>query len=113
MQRDIGYFSDILDSTKLAVEYLDKISYNEFKQNTAIQDAVIRRIEIIGEAVKNLSNEIKNKYPEIPWRKITGMKDILIHKYFGIDLELTWEVVIRDLDELKNNIIRIKEELSD
>lgn len=76
-----------------------------------LQDAVIRRIEIIGEAVKNIPDGIKGKYPEIPWKEIAGMRDILIHEYFGIDLELTWEVVTRDIPDLKTKLLRMRKEL--
>jgi uncharacterized protein with HEPN domain len=64
------------------------------------QDAVIRRLEIIGEAVKQLSDEPRDRHPEIPWRRIAGMRDRLVHGYFGVDLSLVWGVVERDLPPL-------------
>lgn len=76
-----------------------------------MQDSIIRRIEIIGEAVKNLTEDVRNEHPEVPWKKIAGMRDMLIHEYFGIDLELTWEVVQSDIPNLKKEILRIKSEL--
>ena len=69
-----------------------------------------RRLEIIGEAVKNIPNDFRNKYPDVEWRKIAGMRDYLIHEYFGIDLKLTWRVVQKNIPELKRKIIKIKEE---
>ena len=72
-----------------------------------IQNAVIRSIEVIGEAVKNLPKDFKSKYAEIPWNKITGMRDKIIHHYFGVDLETVWKVVKENIPELKNNIKKI------
>ena len=62
--------------------------------------------------MKNIPKEIKNKYPEVPWKEIAGMRDILTHEYFGIDLELTWETVKKDIPRLKKNLLKIKKELS-
>ena len=68
----------------------------------------IRRIEIIGEAVRNLPEELKKKFVDIPWKKIMGMRDILIHGYFGVDIELIWGVITKDLPNLKTRITEIK-----
>lgn len=100
MQRDISYFSDILSSSKLAVDYLDKISFDEFIQNTAIQDAVIRRIEIIGEAANRISEQSKKKYDHLPWIEMKGMRNLLIHEYDEIDLKEVWNTVKKDLPAL-------------
>lgn len=87
MQRDLSYFSDILESSKLAVEYLEKISYEEFVKDTVVQDAVIRRIEIIGEASNRISDQSRNKYSQMPWVEMKGMRNLLIHEYDEIDLK--------------------------
>ncbi len=100
MQRDQAYFFDILDSAKLAVNYLSDISYEEFTSNIAIQDAIIRRIEIIGEASGRISNESRKKYNRLPWNEMKGMRNLLIHEYDEIDLKDVWNTVENDLPNL-------------
>jgi len=85
----------------------------DFLNSKQLQDSVMRRIEIIGEAVKKIPEEFKEKQNEIAWKQIVGMRDILIHHYFGIDLNLTWTVIVKDLPRLKNQILDIKEIFDD
>lgn len=85
------------------------LSKEEFEKDRDIQDATVRRIEVIGEAVKKLPDSLRLKYPKIPWRKIAGTRDVIIHTYFKINLEAIWKVVQEDLPELKNNIKEILE----
>ena len=98
------YLQDIVESIQHIDEYLDEVTEEEFYQNSEKQDAVLRRLEIIGEAVKHLSDEVRNEYSEIPWRKIAGMRDIIIHEYFGVTLSMIWMVTQKDLPDLKLKI---------
>jgi len=87
MKKDDSIFlKHMLDAINLIEEYLGDKDYDEFKNNRMLQDAVIREIEIIGEATKNLSMAFRNKHSNIPWRQIAGMRDKLIHGYFGVDI---------------------------
>ncbi|MBU0999117.1 DUF86 domain-containing protein [Patescibacteria group bacterium] len=106
------FLKHILESIGEIEKYTKKISRDKFFQTTQTQDAVVRRLEIIGEAVKNLPATFRNKYPDIPWKKIAGMRDVLIHEYFGVDLRLVWRIAKKDLPELKNNILKILKELN-
>lgn len=112
MKKDVRIFIEhILECINLIEEYIKEKTKDEFFNSRQLQDAVIRRIEIIGEAVKNLSQEVKDKYLDIPWKRIAGMRDILIHEYFGIDLELTWRIAEVEISELKKKILEIKKDL--
>ena len=85
-------------------------SQSEFFKNHSLQDAIIRRLEIIGEAVKNLPITFRSKHPDIPWKQIAGMRDILTHQYFDVDLALTWKVVKHELPSIKKRISSLLEE---
>jgi len=102
MKREIGdYIEDILEAMTNAIEFTKDMSYDEFVKDTKTVYAVIRAIEIIGEAVKNIPEDIRKKYPDIPWRSMAGMRDKVIHAYFGVKIERVWKVVKRDIPNLK------------
>ena len=101
------YLQDILESIKQIEAYLKDVSEDQFYQNTEKQDAVMRRLEIIGEAVKHIPENIRKNNQDVPWRKIAGMRDIIIHEYFGITLSMVWVVTQRDLPDLKSKIQQI------
>ncbi len=111
MKDETVFIEDILESIEKIGEYTDHITEDEFYRNTMIQDAVFRRLTIIGEAVKNIPPEIKDNYTDIPWKRIAGMRDILIHQYSGVKLERIWMVVKKDLPGLKENITYFKENI--
>jgi uncharacterized protein with HEPN domain len=107
---DAVYSKHILDAIHRIEEYTQNIEYKDFIENHLIQDGVIRQIEIIGEAVKRLSNEIREKYTDVPWKDIVGMRNKLIHNYFGVDVDAVWETVKKDIPVLKKKLIGIKAE---
>ena len=110
MKRNIKlYLQDIWESTLAIEEYTQNLAEVEFYSNRQVQDAIIRRLEIIGEAVKNIDDNFRNKYPQIPWKKIAGMRDIIAHEYFGVKLERVWDVVRKDLPHIKQQMLLIME----
>jgi len=106
---DSVYLRHILDAISRIEEYTQDITYRHFMDNHLIQDGVIRQIEIIGEATKKLSRGIREKYSEIPWKDIAGMRDKLIHDYFGVDLDAVWNTVKKDVPALKHRLGEIVE----
>ena len=110
MKKDnLVYLRHILDAIKRIGEYTKEINYKDFVNSSLIQSAVIREMEIMGEATKRLTQDFKEKYPDIPWKRIAGMRDKLIHDYFGVDLDAVWETVEKDIPILRDKLKKIIE----
>ena len=108
MARDeLVYLRHILDAIKIVEEYLQGVDEAKFKATRLLQDGAIRQIEIIGEAVRHISKDIRKTYPEIPWQDVAGMRDKLIHGYFGVDIEKVWDTAQDDLPVLKKQVTGI------
>jgi len=112
MPRDYRlYLEDILRAAQSIEEYLLGVhSFDNFCADKMRVDAVLRNLEIIGEASKRVPSEIKEKYPAVEWRKIAGLRDIVAHEYFGVDLEIVWDVVQNRLPGLRSLVSQILEE---
>ncbi len=112
MKKDTKVFLEhIFECIELIELYIADQTFESFKNSIQLQDSLIRRLEIIGEAIKNLPDNFKKKFPEVAWKNIAGMRDILIHKYFGVDLDLTWRVLTNEIPKLKKQIHSILKEL--
>jgi uncharacterized protein with HEPN domain len=113
MKRDMRlYINDILESIKLVEEYTAGLSLEEFSKSQQMQDSVIRRLEVIGEAAKHIDDKMRERYAAVPWKKIVAIRNVFIHEYFGINLERVWVVAVEDLPRLKPQIQEIWNDLS-
>ena len=110
MSRDPEYLVDIVSSAKLILTYVEGLRREQFLQDTRLQDSVIRRIEIIGEAVRRLSPEFRERHPEIPWMAMTGMRNRMIHGYDDIDMNVVWDTTQDSIPRLLPIVERLASE---
>ena len=106
----LEYLRHILDETEYLIAERQDLSKERFLQNATLKRAFVRSIEIIGEASKKVPSEIKNQYPKINWKAIAGMRDRLIHDYFGVDFYIIWDVVENKIPSLREEILKILEQ---
>jgi uncharacterized protein with HEPN domain len=104
---DLPYLRHMLDAIFRIESYVGGVEETDFLGNTEKQDAVIRQLQILGEAVKRLSQELRVLYPDIPWREVAGMRDKLVHDYFGVDVQFVWVTATKDVPALKPKIERV------
>lgn len=105
------YLQDILDAMEKAQRFVENLSYEEFTGDDKTVFAVVRALEIIGEATKNIPDDNRKENPDVPWKDMAGMRDILIHDYFGVDMETVWLTVTEKITEIKPLIKKMLEKL--
>jgi uncharacterized protein with HEPN domain len=104
------YLHDILDTIESCERFIEGMDFDQFTSDEKTTFAVRHALEIIGEAAKHIPEEMKNKYQSVPWRKMAGTRDVIIHAYFGVDLDVIWNTATESLPELKRDIEKILEE---
>ena len=114
MKREAGdYIEDIISAMDKAMDFVKNISYEEFTRDDKTVFAVVRALEIIGEAAKNIPDDIRKNYPLIPWKDMTGMRDKVIHEYFGVKLSIVWRAVKEEIPPLKPIFEKILRDLEE
>jgi uncharacterized protein with HEPN domain len=110
MSRDyLFYLEDILESCGKIERYTAQLSFDQFVEDEKTYDAVVRNLEIIGEAAKNVPEDIRRRYPDVEWRKIAGLRDVIAHEYFGIDDDILWDIIQNWICSLRAELRRIVE----
>jgi uncharacterized protein with HEPN domain len=103
----LDYVEDIIEAMDDAMRFVEGVEYDDFVKDKKTVYAVTRAIEIIGEAVKKIPGTVKKRYPKVPWKRMAGMRDKLIHEYFGVDLRRVWNTVKKDIPNLKPQFEKI------
>ena len=107
-RRDRDYVNDLHEAMRRIITYTGGLSYEAFLGDTKTQDAVIRNLQVIGEAAKKVSGRLKRAHPQIPWREMAGTRDRIVHEYFGINYDIVWTVAIDELPALLDQIDAIR-----
>ena len=112
-QRDKDFIGDIKEAIEMISLYAKGLTYRKFLEDRKAQDAVVRNFEVIGEASKNITASFKAKYPDVPWKKVAGLRDKLIHFYFGIDYKIVWSIAKKELPKLRKQVKEILKQEAD
>jgi len=107
------FVEDILEAMDKIERYVKGLTYERFAKDSMVVDAVIRNLEVIGEASRNIPEDAKEKYPDIPWRRMIGLRNIAIHEYFGVDFGIIWEIITKNLPETKPKIAAMLKSLNE
>jgi uncharacterized protein with HEPN domain len=106
-REDVEFLADVKEAVLRINAYIEDLSYEQFLEDKKTQDAVVRNLEIIGEAAKNVSDELKNKFPQIPWKDLAPVRDKLIHHYFGVNFDIVWNIVKQELPDVLSHLEEI------
>jgi len=107
VSRDEAFLRHILDEIKFLSERCGRLEFSELMDDEVLKRACVRSLEVIGEAVKNLSEDFKERNPEVEWKKIAGLRDKLIHRYFGVDWDIVWDIIKNKLPDLEEKIRKL------
>ncbi|MBI5031970.1 MAG: DUF86 domain-containing protein [Chloroflexi bacterium] len=108
----IDYLQDIVDYAEKAMRFVQGVSYDDFADNEEKVFAVVKAIEIVGEAARNIPKSLRAKYPAVPWVQVTGMRNKVTHEYFSVDLEVVWKTVKEDLPALRKTVRQMLDDIS-
>lgn len=109
MLRDVAvYLDDIINSMKLIQRYVRGMKMDDFLDDVQVQDAVMRRLEVVGEAAKHIPEDLRKQHPEIPWREMSGLRDVIIHGYFGVNMARVYKIAHDDVPDIRKKLETLK-----